>query len=198
MYTFLRHLELAGGRRWKKRIQRWRRRGATDPMVQLRTYARGLDVDTAGGPGQALYQLYRHAQMDYNVERDSGLDRALYERRRKVRADKNSRGRARSAYRSFHRLSKAAMAGKHVHHVDCNPRNNDMRNLQLLTPEAHRKIRCSRRARKGLRVPENVAMAKLWRSVYYAIKKTQPGEWSARHTKRLVDDYRAGGGTFTD
>tara|TARA_Y100000389_G_scaffold182447_2_gene199062 strand:- start:960 stop:1253 length:294 start_codon:yes stop_codon:yes gene_type:complete len=93
------------------------------------------------------------------------------------------------------------MRGLEVDHIDCNNRNNHISNLQLLTPAQHKKKRCSRRKRKGLRVPVNVAHPSKWKRAYKKLRdelRATNTPWSFRSTERLVKAYEASGGELED
>tara|TARA_Y100000389_G_scaffold138630_2_gene136393 strand:- start:1518 stop:2096 length:579 start_codon:yes stop_codon:yes gene_type:complete len=189
-YTFVKHLELAGGRVWKRRIGKWR--GLHRSLVKsLREYAKNLEPFEER---ETLFRWYRNAQMDHGVKRDTKLEYLLYGRRPGVKRAHENRKRARRAFQRHH--PDVDMRGLEVDHVDCNNENNDIRNLQLLTPAQHREKRCSRRKRKGLRVPANVANPSKWKKAYAEARRSVDGRWTARTTVSMVEDYEAAGGQF--
>lgn len=198
LYTFVKHLEIAGGRKWKARIAQWRRksRKSKESLVGLmRDYASKTKDDER----DMLFKWYRNARMDYNVRRDSKLEHQLYGRRPEVKKAHQSRKVARKVFKRHH--PDVDMRGLEVDHIDCNNRNNHISNLQLLTPAQHKKKRCSRRKRKGLRVPVNVAHPSKWKRAYKKLRdelRATNAPWSFRSTERLVKAYEASGGELED
>ena len=200
MYTFALHLEIAGGRKWKARIGRWRKSGRKSGLSldeALLKYAeqKGSNLKER----DALFNWYRNAHMDYGVRRDTRLEHRLYAGHGLPRKSRNSRKRARRIARQKYGLTREEMRRLNVEvdHIDCNPLNNDPANLQLMRPAEHRRKRCRSRKRRGLRVPTNVSSPAKWKTAYEDIKRKLAGKsWARRHTVKLVDAYKAAGGRF--
>ena len=91
----------------------------------------------------ALWRKYRDAVVNGEMKRDYAISAWCYEDTPKRKAARNARHSNREKFAK--RGLVAVGDGKHVHHVDGNPFNNDPRNLRVVSADAHRKLHSLKR-----------------------------------------------------
>ena len=116
--------------------------GDTSPTeVKCGSYSNVIDPEMSVVPGpcpRALWKAYRDAVVNGEMKRDYAISAWCYDQTPKRKAARNARHSNRE---KFARKGLVAVGdGKHVHHVDGNPFNNDPRNLRVVSADAHRKL----------------------------------------------------------
>jgi len=86
------------------------------------------------------------------------------------------------------------LKGKHIHHIDGNPLNNDPSNLAIITPEEHRRIPKKMRLTEEERIGETKRMIWIDLEYWQKMQDTQKevGIPVAEQVRRILRKHFAG------